>query len=309
LPGGASHSHIIVAMNRRTLLQSLIAGGVCLAAPAAEGRVLAQGYVWQQWTSSNKKKLGDAMGEIFPATRRAGYRHMELTSSFFAPDIRERAIDLAQASGIDVPIVYHGGVLHESDAAQKTIAEALEYAGVAKRLGARALNTNANPKAGRASKTDEELVTQAKALNTFGEKLRDRGMRFQLHSHDPELAQNAREWRYMLTHTDPALVSICADVHWLFRGGQDPYALLEEAGKRIASLHLRNSVNKVWSESFGEGDIDYRRVTAILRKCGVKPYLVVELAYEKETKPARTLEEDLRMSRIYTEKVFGVKAG
>ena len=49
-------------------------------------------------------------------------------------------------------------------------------------------------------------------------------------------------------------------------------------------------------------------VAAILKKVGIRPYLVVELAYEKDTRPARGLEEDLRLSRAYTEKVFGVKA-
>jgi inosose dehydratase len=294
-------------MQRRTFLQTLLAGSVCRGAQQ-EGRLLAQAYVWQQWAGTKKMKLGEAVDEIFPATARAGYHHMELTSNFFAADIREHTIEVVRKAGIDVPIVYHGGTLHEAAAADKTINEALEFAESAKPLGVKAVNTNANPKAGRAPKTDEELAVQAKALNTFGEKLRDRGLRFQLHSHDPELAQNAREWRYMLSHTDPKLVSLCADVHWLFRGGQDPYALLEEAGKRVASLHLRNSTNKVWSESFGDGDIDYRRVAAILKKVGIRPYLVVELAYEKDTQPARGLEEDLRLSRAYTEKVFGVKA-
>jgi inosose dehydratase len=294
-------------MQRRTFLQTFLAGSTAFAA-AADTRILAAGYVWQQWSNSNKKKLGEALDEIFPATRSAGFRHMELASNFFAPDVREGTIAQAKAAGIDVPIVYHGGALHESASADKTITEGLEFAEVAKRIGARSLNTNANPKAGRAPKTDEELAVQAKMLNTFGEKLRDRGFRFQLHSHDPELQQGAREWRYMLTHTDPKLVSICADVHWLFRGGQDPYALLEEAGKRVASLHLRNSMNKVWSESFGEGDIDYHRVAEILRKNGIKPYLVVELAYEKETRPAQKLEDDLHDSRVYTEKIFGIKA-
>jgi len=305
---GWAYNH---AMQRRTFLQALIASGTSFAA-APDGRgiaqVLAQGYVWQQWANTNKKKLGEAIDEIFPATRRAGYRHMELTSSFFTPDLRAGTIAAAEKAGIDVPIVYHGGTLHEAAAADKTIGEAIEYAEAAKRLGVKAVNTNANPKAGRAAKSEDELAVQAKALNRFGEKLRDCGLKFQLHSHDPELAQNAREWRYMLTHTDPKLVSLCADVHWLFRGGQDPYELLAEAGKRVASLHLRNSTQKFWSESFGEGDVDYRKVARILRKTGAKPYLVVELAYEKETQPKKGLEEDLRLSRLYTEKVFGVKA-
>ena len=273
----------------------------------AEGRLLLAGYIWQQWASAHKKTLSQAIEDIFPTTQNAGYHRMELTSQFFAPEIRIRTIALAQTCGIDVPILYHGGTLHESASADQTIAEGLDYANVAKVLGARMLNTNANPKKGGAAKTDEELAVQARALNTFGEKLRDRGFRFELHSHAPELADNAREWRYMLHHTDPKLVSICADVHWLFRGGQDPYALLEEAGKRVASLHLRNSVNKVWTESFGAGDIDYARIAAILQKEKIKPYLAIELAYEAETHPQRQLEDDLRDSRIYTEKTFGVK--
>jgi inosose dehydratase len=295
-------------MQRRTFLQAMLASSAGFAAAPDGGRVLAQCYVWQQWANTSKKKLAEAVDEIFPATRRAGYRHLELTSTFFTPEIREKSIATIQKEGFTLPILYHGGTLHEAAAADKTIADALEFADCAKRLGLKAVNTNANPKAGGAPKTDEELVVQAKALNRFGEKLREKGLSFQLHSHAPELANNAREWRYMLSHTDPKLMSLSADVHWLFRGGQDPYALLQEAGKRVASMHLRNSTNKVWSESFGEGDIDYARVAKIIKKIGVKPYLVVELAYEKDTKPAHTVEENLRASRIYTEKIFGVKA-
>jgi hypothetical protein len=36
-------------------------------------------------------------------------------------------------------------------------------------------------------------------------------------------------------------------------------------------------------------------------------YLVVELAYEKATRITRSLEEDLRLSRLYAMKVFGLK--
>ena len=298
-------------MQRRNFVRlaaiSPFAEGLVMATSAPQ-RLLVQAYVWQQWAAARNKKLGEAIEDMFPAVRRAGYRHMELPSAFFAPDFRERTVALVKASGIDVPILYHGGAFHEPDAANKTIAEALDYAEFAKPLGVQMVNTNANPKPGGLSKSDAELATQATALNTFGEKLLSRGLRFELHSHAPEMAQNAREWRYMLTHTDPKLVSLCVDVHWIFRGGQDPYALLAEAGKRVASLHLRNSVDKIWSESFADGDVDYRRIAAILQKEEIKPDLVVELAYDKETHPARTLEADLRDSRVYAEQLFGVKA-
>src|ERR1051325_1557540 len=168
---------------------------------SSQGRLLLAGYIWQQWVNGHNKKLGEAIEDIFPTTQDAGYHRMELTSLLFAPEIRIRTIALAQTCGIDVPILYHGGTLHESAAADRTIAEGLDYINVAKVLGANMLNTNANPKKGGAAKTDEELAVQARALNTFGERLRDRGFLFELHSHAPELADNAREWRYMLNHT------------------------------------------------------------------------------------------------------------
>jgi len=37
-------------------------------------------------------------------------------------------------------------------------------------------------------------------------------------------------------------------------------------------------------------------------------YLVVELAYEKNTKITRPLEEDLKLSREFAEKTFGIHA-
>jgi inosose dehydratase len=122
------------------------------------------------------------------------------------------------------------------------------------------------------------------------------------------MRENAREWYYNLAHTDPKLVSICLDVDWLKRGGQDPMTLLKASGSRLASLHLRNAQKGVWTESLGDGDVDYTQVAAHLKQTGYAGYLVVELAYEKATELTRSLEEDLRLSRVYAEKTFGIRA-
>jgi len=103
-------------------------------------------------------------------------------------------------------------------------------------------------------------------------------------------------------------VSVCLDLDWIHQGGQDPLALLREAGSRVAGLHLRNSSQKLWLEALGDGDIDYRQVAAYLKQAELRPLLVVELAYRKETAVTRPLEDDLRLSRMYAERVFGVSA-
>ena len=77
-----------------------------------------------------------------------------------------------------------------------------------------------------------------------------------------------------------------------------------EAGSRIIDMNLRNSKNRIWSESLSDGDVNYRAVAAVARKAGYHGYLTVELAYEKGTDPSRTAEDNIRQSRLYTEEVF-----
>ncbi len=162
-----------------------------------------------------------------------------------------------------------------------------------------------NPDPAGREKTDEELAAQARALNLLGERLRDLGLFLAVHTHDPEMRSGAREWYHMLRNTSPEAVFFCLDLHWVLRGGQDPYKLLEDAGSRLVDLHLRNSKDGVWTESLSDGDIDYRKVAEILRRAGYKGLYTIELAYEEGTRPGRSVEENLRRSREYAASVFG----
>ena len=290
---------------RMTRRQALAA----LAAPAPAGRysplLSAQIYVWTQQFNAQKKPLAEGIGEALAAVRRAGYRRIELMSNCYQPDVREKTLAAMKETGVEVPIVYHGGPMHEEKAAEKTIAEALELADLVKASGARFINLNPAPKPRRERKSDEELAVQARQVNQLGSELKKRGMGLLLHHHDPEMAENAREWRHLLQNTDPAVTSLCMDLHWVLRGGQDVMALLREGGSRLGGLHLRNSKQNVWTEALGEGDIDYSQVAAYLRQIRFSGYLLVELAYEKATVIMRPLEENLRLSRLYAEKTFG----
>ena len=148
----------------------------------------------------------------------------------------------------------------------------------------------------------------AHSLNKLAKELKKLNFGRMIHQHAPEMANGAKEWRHVLANTDPKLVDFCLDIHWVLRGGQDPMTLLKECSTRLASLHLRNSKNGVWTEDFGDGDIDYRPVAEHLKSIGYKGYLVVELAWDKATEPTRTLDENMKRSREYAEKIFGINA-
>jgi inosose dehydratase len=82
-------------------------------------------------------------------------------------------------------------------------------------------------------------------------------------------------------------MSFCFDVHWIYRGSQNSqnavFDVLKLYGKRVVELHLRQSVNGVWSETFGDGDIDYRRFAAELKKLNLRPNLVIEQCVEDKS--------------------------
>jgi inosose dehydratase len=277
-------------------------------AAAYRPQLSAQIYVWVQHLQSQQRSLAEGMEQALESMARAGFRRVELMADFFSPALREKTLARLRKARLQMPSIYANMTLHEESAAEKSLTETLQLAEVVRRAGARWILTNPSPKPHAARKSDEELATQALYLDRIGLRLRSQGMRLMVHHHTPELAEGAREWRHQLQHTDPKLVSCCVDVDWAVRGGQDPLAFLEEAGARLVSLHVRNSHQGVWMEDFGEGDIDYRKVADYLRRIRFRGYLVVELAYDERTRVTRSLEENLRRSRVYAAKVFALES-
>ncbi|WP_321476310.1 TIM barrel protein [uncultured Paludibaculum sp.] len=296
-------------LRRREFLATLSCAPLAAGASGYEPVVAAQAYVFSQVYALHDQKIEDHYSEVLETLKGAGFHTVELVSQFFAPDVASNNAQSLMLSRLKCPIVYNSGVLHTADGAKTTMQETLALVKRVKASGPLdLLNFNANPKPNKEPKTDAELALQAENLNKLAKDLKKMGVRLMLHQHDAEMAQDAREWRQMLKTTDPKLVEICLDVHWVLRGGQDPMTLLKEAAPRLAALHLRNSKKGVWTEAFGEGDIDYTAVAAFLKQGGFKGYLVVELAYDKQTEMTLSLEANLRSSREYAEKVFDVKA-
>jgi inosose dehydratase len=299
-------------LTRRELILGSAAGLLSLPS-LAEGRAVhsrmsVEGYIWQQYLAGKKEKLADGLDEIFGMARNAGFHYIELNNGFFTRQLQDRVVELMQSHGLSMPSVYVGGAMHEEALADKTTENSLQIARLCKKLGCHAVVGDPSPKQGQVAKTDAELAVQAAMLNKLGKALSAEGFEFWVHNHDAEMADNAREWWSNLKQTDPNYVRMCIDIDWVHQGDQDPLTLLRAAGKRVACLHLRNSKDKLWLESLTAGDIDYNAVAAYLRAAHLKPLLMVELAYRPNTIITRPLEEDLRLSRIYAEQVFKVKA-
>ncbi|MCW5979315.1 MAG: type I 3-dehydroquinate dehydratase [Bryobacteraceae bacterium] len=290
-------------ISRRDLMLAAMGAGAAAGADRYRPELAGQVYIWTQYLQKENKTLKDGLEEIVGGTRAAGYDHVELMYTFFTPELRDQTIALVRKHKLKVPIVYNGGPMHEPAAAEKTIAQTLELADVLKPLGTGILNVNPNPKPERARKTDAELKTQAEAVNRLGQELQKKNVRLILHHHDPEMADNAREWHHLLENTQAGL---CIDTMWVARGGQNPMAIVRKAGPRLASLHLRNMRSGVCTEAFGDGDIDYRELAAYLKGMRYDGWLVVELFHEPGTQVTRTVKENLKLSGEYARRIFAV---
>jgi sugar phosphate isomerase/epimerase len=294
----------IPTITRRQAMFAAVTAGVLSAAGKDQSRLSLEGYIWQNYAAREKKQLSDLLDELFAMAPYAGFRNIEVNHAFFTPALRDRVIELTRSNRLLMPSVYVGGALHEKELADKTIARALEVGLLCKEFKCEAIVNNPDTKPAQGRKTDDELAVQADSLNRMGRTLAERGFQLRVHHHTAELVEDMREWRHILHNTDPKYVTLCLDLEHAFHGGVDPNALLREAGPRVTEIHLRNKKKETPLEALEDGDIDHREIAATVKKLKLKPLVVIELAYHSDTVVTRPLQENLRLSRIYAEKVF-----
>lgn len=273
--------------------------------PAYRPRLAVQLYVWTQergWRNVNPAEDLDA---IFAEARSAGFDAVEGMLHWFDSDeAATRIAGLLDKHGLRMVGVYSGGVFHDEQEGRTTIQSILDRIERVNDCGLEFVNVNPNPLPEKAAKTPEQLTIQTDMLNRLGRRLSERDLKLLIHNHDAEIMHGAAEYRYQLGHLDPAVVGLCVDTNWIYRGGADPLALLKESGRLVRALHVRNSVDGVWSESFGPGDIDYQPIARHLRRIGFDGWLILELAHEPRTTITRPLSENARLGRIYLESIF-----
>jgi inosose dehydratase len=249
--------------------------------------IAANSYNWYTFYGRDNKNWGEDLDACMADFAKTGLKAYE--PSFNAPEEVVKLGPVLKKYQIAMPSVYVNSVLHKADEAAKSIATVLAIADEVKKLGTKIMVTNPTPIrwGGDEVKSDEELKLQAASLDKLGAALRQKGITLAYHTHDVEMKAGAREFHHMLLNTSPLNMSFCFDVHWVYRGSQNSqlavFDVLKLYGKRVVELHIRQSVNGVWSETFGDGDIDYRRFAGELKKLKLQPHLVIEQCVEDKS--------------------------
>jgi len=208
--------------------------------------------------------------------------------------------------GLAMRSIYTSGNLHDEEAGERELARLLEIGEKAKPFGTEIIVFNPAAKGG---KSDTELIRQSKNMDTLGAGWKKLGIALAFHYHTTELEFGGREFHHVLCGTDPDNVLLCFEQHWSYRGsGNSQVAVFDHLklySDRVVSVHLRQSVNNVWSETFGEGDIDNVRLAAGLKKLPKTAHIVLEQAPENGTPKTLAPAEVFRRSAEYVRGMFG----
>jgi inosose dehydratase len=305
-----------MSISRRQFVSALSAAGIAaslpdaaLSSPQRKSALSCNQYSWITFFNREGRDWGKD-----PDVSLAEFASSGLTA--YEPGVSNagdvtKLLPFLKKYGLSMPSIYVNSSLHDAANAMKSIESVLSIAEACQPAGTKLIVTNPSPvsRASDRNKSDSELVEQARNLDKLGAGLRAKGMKLAYHTHDVELQAAAREFHHMLLATDPKNVSLCLDVHWVYRGsGNSQVALFDIVklyGKRIVELHIRQSKDGIWQETFGDGDIDYRRLVKVLSGMGMQPHLVLEQCLEKTSPRTMGAVEAHKADLISAGDVFG----
>lgn len=304
--------------NRRSFISSvgsLVAAGLLSGVEAkAQEAVAGQLHVASNqysWITFYKRKGADWLANLDASLKEFKKSNIQ----GYEPAVRSaeelgKLAPLLSKYQIEMRSLYVGCTLHTEKGAAESLERMIAIAKVAKPLGVKIIVTNPSPvPANRADKTDAELALQAKYLNQMGAALKSQGITLAYHTHDKEMRNAAREFHHMMLATNPEHVSLCLEAHWLYRGAGNSqlamFDIIRLYGKRIVEVHLRQSQGGIWSETFGEGDIDYEKVARELSALKIKPHLVLEQCIENDSPNTMDAVEAHQKDLAYVSRVFG----
>ncbi|HZD76130.1 MAG TPA: sugar phosphate isomerase/epimerase [Acidobacteriaceae bacterium] len=179
----------------------------------------------------------------------------------------------------------------------------------ARRLGVKWMVCPILPKAQWGS--PEGFRRAAAAFNQWGKQCQQHGMRFAFHNHNYEFQdlKGTTGFDILVKETDPDLVWLELDTYWIAQAGRDPVLLLNQLGRRVRLLHLKDRqagfpTSQVLDDSaahfseVGNGTIAWRPLLALAQKLGIEHYFV------EQDKSDKSPMDSLKISYSFLRKIL-----
>jgi sugar phosphate isomerase/epimerase len=244
------------------------------------------GIQTRPWGSEkNRQQLSEVLAEIASV----GYDGIEIGAQHLDIAKPREFRALVANHKLDVAGIHVGGEIYNPQAVKDALDNLAHTVAFAAEAGAMFLAFSGKAKE---NKSEDEFRIEAESLNRVGELCRQQGLRLAYHNHYWEIENDCHELQYLCAHTDANLVSLCLDVAWVQRGGENPAQVAREFLDRIAYIHIKDTTIDEWKE-LGKGTVDLQGVLDVVRSRAF-PWLVIE---QDETKLAPI--ESARISREY----------
>jgi sugar phosphate isomerase/epimerase len=130
---------------------------------------------------------------------------------------------------------------------------------------------------------NEDWIDQfAKDFAAPARKIRDAGKLVMYHNHNFEWERlsNGRTMMDVLLESMPAdIMGITLDTYWVQAAGADVCDFMDKVSGRIPCVHLKDMAVKGFEQrmaAVGEGNLDFPKILALLKKLGKTKHLLVE---------------------------------
>ncbi len=141
-------------------------------------------------------------------------------------------------------------------------------------------------------KTDFEVPEFIKKVNAFAKKVFDKGYSFSYHNHSNEFIRTncGKTIMQMFLEGFDKNIALMPDTYWLQHGGMDVRKFIEDYGKRVKILHLKDlkrDENGPMFAELGVGNINFKGVLEIAKQKGIKHYIVEQDVCENSLESAK----------------------
>lgn len=154
----------------------------------------------------------------------------------------------------------------------------------------------------RRMKTEAELDAQADVLKQVIKFCEKNNVQPNIHNHTFEVENNLHDLNGIIQRIPE--IKLGPDLNWLVRGGVDPVWFIQNYGRRMVYMHIRDQNREgKWTEAVGEGVMDFPAIAAALKEIKYKGRAAIELAFDGP--PVNEVRESWKKSRVYVSEVFG----
>jgi len=152
------------------------------------------------------------------------------------------------------------------------------------------INMGARPAGGP---SEEQLKRLADTLNRLGEQTIAMGVKLSPHPHIWGPIEREKEMRFVMDHTDPKYVWLCADTGHLTLGGGDAVQIISDYFPRLSEIHLKDTYAKYRGNTatptqeqhkiasvyhnLGGGGVDFQGVFKVLRDKHFKGWVIFDV--------------------------------